>query len=108
MVPSTVRSGPASVPCIRLISNNDDVANRPSETHITREPSTHGVPGSYVKAKKGPSAGSLAKTTAEGQPTTIKLNITLHKQMIDLLENAGTKGMTLNVSIYCRPSLYTQ
>lgn len=61
-----------------------------------------------LRPKKGPSAGSLTKTTAEGQPTTIKLNITLHKQMIDLLENAGTKGMTLNVSIYCRPSLYTQ
>lgn len=57
----------------------------------------------YQVRMLGPSAGSLTKTTAESQPTTIKLNITLHKQMIDLLENAGTKGMTLNVSIYCRP-----
>ena len=48
----------------------------------------------------GPSAVSLTKTTVEGQPTTLKLNITLHKQIIDLLANAGTKGMTLSVSIY--------
>ncbi|KAF8506874.1 hypothetical protein F5888DRAFT_45373 [Russula emetica] len=76
MVPSAIRSGPASVPCIRLISNNDDAANQPGETHITGEPSTHVAP--------------------EGQPTTLKLNITLHKQIIDLLTNAGTKGMTLS------------
>ncbi len=46
---------------------------------------------------------SLTKTTVEGQPTTLKLNITLHKQIIDLLANAGTKGMTLSVSIYYGP-----
>jgi len=51
----------------------------------------------------GPSAMSLTKTTVEGQPTTLKLNITLHKQIIDLLANAGTKGMTLSVSIYYDP-----
>jgi hypothetical protein len=52
MVPSAIRSGPASVPCIRLISNNDDAANQPGETHVTGEPSTHVVPGSYVRAKR--------------------------------------------------------
>ena len=46
----------------------------------------------------GSSDVSPTKIAVEVQPTTIKLNITLHKQMIDLLENAGTKGMTLNVS----------
>jgi hypothetical protein len=51
----------------------------------------------------GPSAMSLTKTTVEGQPTTLKLNITLHKQITDLLANAGTKGMTLSVSIYYCP-----
>lgn len=52
MVPSAIRSGPASVPCIRLISNNDDVANQPGETHITGEPSAHVVSGSYDRAKR--------------------------------------------------------
>jgi hypothetical protein len=52
MVPSAIRSGPASVPCIRLISNNDDAANQPGETHNTGEPSTHVVPGSYARAKR--------------------------------------------------------
>ena len=51
----------------------------------------------------GVSVMSLTKTTVEGQPTTLKLNITLHKQIIDLLANAGTKGMTLSVSIYYGP-----
>ena len=27
------------------------------------------------------------------------MNITVHKQIIDLLEGSGTRGMTLNVSI---------
>lgn len=52
MVPSAIRSGPASVPCIRLISNNDDAANQPGETHNTGERSTHVVPGSYARAKR--------------------------------------------------------
>jgi hypothetical protein len=46
---------------------------------------------------------SLTKTTVEGQPTTLKLNVTLHKQIIDLLADAGTKGMTLSVSMYYCP-----
>jgi hypothetical protein len=46
---------------------------------------------------------SPTKTTVENQPTTLKLNITLHKQIIDLLADAGTKGMTLSVSIYYSP-----
>ncbi|KAI9511763.1 hypothetical protein F5148DRAFT_229446 [Russula earlei] len=76
MVPSTVKGGQASVPCIRLASdNNDVVTNQPSKL-LTRDPPTHDIP--------------------DDRPTTIKLNITLHRQMIDLLENAGTKGMTLN------------
>lgn len=29
----------------------------------------------------------------------VKMNITVHKQIIDLLEGSGTRGMTLNVSI---------
>jgi len=49
----------------------------------------------------------LTKTTVEGQPTTLKMNITLQKQIIDLVANAGTKGMTLSVSMYCHPSLGT-
>jgi hypothetical protein len=49
----------------------------------------------------------LTETIVEGQPTTIKLNITLQKQMIDLLENSGTKGMILSVSMCGRPSLDT-
>jgi hypothetical protein len=53
----------------------------------------------------GPSAMSSTKTTVEAQPTTLKLNITLHKQIIDLLANAGTKGMTLSVRMYHRPAL---
>lgn len=52
MVPSAIRSGPASVPCIRLISNNDDAVDQPGETHITGEPSTDVVPGSYARAKR--------------------------------------------------------
>jgi hypothetical protein len=51
MVPSAIRSGPASVPCIRLISNDDDAANQPGETHITEEPPTYVAPGSYARAK---------------------------------------------------------
>lgn len=46
MVPSAIRSGPASVPCIRLISNNDDGANQSGETRITGKSSTHVVLGS--------------------------------------------------------------
>ncbi len=55
----------------------------------------------------GPSAMSPTKTTVEPQPTTLKLNITLHKQITDLLVNAGTKGMTLSVRMYYRPALDT-
>jgi hypothetical protein len=55
----------------------------------------------------GPNVTSLTKTTVEGQPTTLKLNITLHKQITDLLANAGTKGMTLSVSTYYCPRLGT-
>lgn len=29
----------------------------------------------------------------------VKMNITIHKQIVDLLEGSGTRGMTLNVSI---------
>jgi oxalate---CoA ligase len=29
----------------------------------------------------------------------VKMNITVHKQIIDLLEGSGTRGLTLNVSI---------
>ncbi|KAI0304649.1 hypothetical protein BC826DRAFT_977421 [Russula brevipes] len=70
MVPSAVKGGSASVPCIRLSSNSNDVGNESSElpTPITRDPPTRGAPDEHY----------------------------LHKQMIDLLENAGTKGMTLN------------
>ena len=57
----------------------------------------------YQVRKLEPSAISLTKNTVEGQPTTLKLNVTLHKQIIDLLANAGTKGMTLSVSIYYYP-----
>jgi hypothetical protein len=105
MVPSAVRGGSASVPCIRLVSNSNDVGNESSElpTPITRDPPTHGVSGLYV----GPSTTSLTKVVIDSQPTTMKMNITLHKQMIDLLENADTKGMTLSVSIYYPSSLCT-
>jgi hypothetical protein len=68
-----------------------------SRVRLTNLPMVHQV------RMLGPSAVPMAKTIVEH--TTIKSNITLHKQMIDLLENAGTKGMTLNVSMYCRPSL---
>ena len=30
----------------------------------------------------------------------VKMNKTVHKQIIDLLEESGTRGMTLNVSIF--------
>jgi hypothetical protein len=51
IVPSVNKSGPASVPCIRLVSDNNNVPNEPLEspTQITRDPSVHGVAGSYVK-----------------------------------------------------------
>lgn len=29
----------------------------------------------------------------------VKTNTTIHKQIIDLLEESGTKGMTLNVNL---------
>jgi len=50
MVPSMNKSGPASVPCIRLVSDNNNVPNEPSEslTQITRDPSAHEVTGSYA------------------------------------------------------------
>lgn len=32
-----------------------------------------------------------------GEAAGVKVNITIHKQIIDLLEDAGTTGMTLNV-----------
>ena len=57
----------------------------------------------YQVSMLGPGAMSLTKTTVEDQPTTLKLNITLHKQITDLLADAGTKGMTLSVSIYYGP-----
>jgi len=100
MVPSTNKHGSASVPCIRLISDNNDVTNEPSETptHTIRDPSTHGL---STKS----SVMSRAKTILDDRPTTVKLNVTLHKQIIDLLENAGIKGMTLNVSICLHLSL---
>ena len=57
----------------------------------------------YQVRMLGPSTISLTNTTVEDQPTTLKLNITLHKQIIDLLANASTKGMTLSVSINYGP-----
>ena len=57
----------------------------------------------YQVRMLGPSAMSVTKITVEGQLTALKLNITLHKQIIDLLADAGAKGMTLSVSIYYCP-----
>jgi oxalate---CoA ligase len=97
MVPGTARSGAASIPCIRLISDDNDATNETNEytTHIPRDPSMNDVPGSYAR----PGALSQTKPFLGGQPSTIKVNVTIHKQMINLLENASTKGMTLNVTI---------
>jgi transcription factor C subunit 3 len=103
MVPGTARSGTSSIPCIRLISDDNDAANELNvdPSHITPDPSTHDVLGSYARS----SALSRTETLVDGSPSTIKLNFTLHKQIINLLENAGPKGMTLNVRIYCHPCL---
>ena len=79
-LPSTARSGQGVIPCIRLLLDDVGAANvNESPATFTREPSTYDVP------------------SAESHPSTLKLNTTLHKQMVDLLETAGTKGMTLNV-----------
>lgn len=78
--PSASRNGQGVIPSIRLLPDDVGVANvNETPATITREPSTYDVPG------------------ADSQPSTLKLNTTLHKQMVDLLETAGTKGMTLNV-----------
>ena len=80
--PSTARNGQGVIPCIRLLLDDVGAANvnvNESPATITRETSTYDVPGT------------------ESHPSTLKLNTTLHKQMVDLLEAAGTKGMTLNV-----------
>jgi hypothetical protein len=79
-LPSTARSGQGVVPGIRLLPDDAGVTNvNESPATITREPTAYDVPGT------------------DGQSSTLKLNTTLHKQMVDLLETAGTKGMTLNV-----------
>lgn len=39
------------------------------------------------------------------EPNGVKLNITIHKQIIDHLEESGTSGMTLNVSFSINPAL---
>jgi hypothetical protein len=80
-LPSAARNGQGVIPGIRLLPDNAGAANMNEKgpATITREPSMHDVPGADV------------------QPSALKLNTTLHKQMVDLLETAGTKGMTLNV-----------
>ena len=52
MVPSTIRSGPASVPCIRLVSDNTNVPNETNElpTPVMQDSSAHAVPGSYARS----------------------------------------------------------
>ncbi|KAH9081835.1 hypothetical protein EDB83DRAFT_2310160 [Lactarius deliciosus] len=79
MLPSTAKSGQGEIPCIRLVPDTSDATNGLNESPatVTREPSMYDVP--------------------DRQSSTIKLNITLHKQIVDLLESAGTKGMTLSV-----------
>ncbi|KAH9050483.1 hypothetical protein EDB84DRAFT_1449184 [Lactarius hengduanensis] len=78
MLPSTAKSGQGEIPCIRLVHDTSDATNGLNETPatVTREPSMHDVP--------------------DRQSSTVKLNITLHKQIVDLLESAGMKGMTLS------------
>ncbi|KAI0308044.1 hypothetical protein B0F90DRAFT_1664967 [Multifurca ochricompacta] len=94
MVPSTARSGPSSTPCIRLIPEGNNVVKEPNgyPKIAARDPSMHETPSSYAMLN----AVAQTETFIYDQPKTIKLNITLHKQMVDLLGNAGTKGMTLN------------
>ncbi|KAI0274891.1 hypothetical protein BC834DRAFT_850125 [Gloeopeniophorella convolvens] len=75
-VPSQSRSASGSIPCIRLVSEEND-------------------PGTPVGGEDEPPAIPAEAGPDEPLPT-VKLNITLHKQTIDLLEYAGTRGMTLN------------
>ena len=42
--------------------------------------------------------GFLWSSVSLGDQAGIKMNITIHKQILDLLEDAGMVGMTLNVS----------
>ncbi|KAH9178894.1 hypothetical protein EDB89DRAFT_2111752 [Lactarius sanguifluus] len=70
--------GQGEIPCIRLVPDTSDATNGLNESPATviQEPSMYDV--------------------LDRQSSTIKLNITLHRQIVDLLESAGTKGMTLS------------
>ncbi|KAI0067924.1 hypothetical protein BV25DRAFT_1819394 [Artomyces pyxidatus] len=86
LVPNSKKRN-SKIPCIRLISADGEAVPESTENVTV-------VPDSVV-------AEDLANDEeARDEPDGLKANVTIQKQMIDLLENAGTRGMTLNELSY--------
>ncbi|THH21010.1 hypothetical protein EW146_g465 [Bondarzewia mesenterica] len=72
----------SKIPCIRLVKGEDERRTEQSNGTAVAEILRDGLQG-RTEANDAPKQG-------------LKANVALHKQIIDLLESTGTRGLTLN------------
>lgn len=103
--PKRAQTGAGKVQCIRLVDQSenrddekDDVIVLSAETGVEEddgEDDSAGSPGKlhYLAAlRKSP-------TETSADAFHLKTNVVFHRQIIDLLDNSGTRGMTLSVRV---------
>ncbi|KAA1468493.1 hypothetical protein DENSPDRAFT_833797 [Dentipellis sp. KUC8613] len=81
---SNKRAKKTAIPCIRLITE---------ETQS--QPQVQGADGSNIVADVGDDEGLAAEVLEDTGTGCLKVAVSVHKQLVDLLEDAGIRGMTL-------------
>ena len=106
LVPNKRKKDPnAMIKCIRLVS---------SEVNVTDDQGVVVLPSLAYDDEKDDEGvlgtndissipDNRQDTVSQGAPGDIKTSATIHKQVTDLLNDADTDGMTLNVRIFFRP-----
>lgn len=95
MVPSSrKKSSNALVKCFRLVTSEnkpEGVILDTQEDDEAEEEEKAGLASEYRCLSKQRSDIDTRKVSG------VKMNVTIHKQILDLLEESGTRGMTLSV-----------
>jgi hypothetical protein len=106
---STKRLASGKVQCIRLVNKGDSQKQDQEKEDIVVLPAETDVDEGDAEeiAIDSPGRSSITVGISDKTNTSVefhlKANIVIHKQILDLLYNAGPRGMTLSVCIItCR------
>lgn len=88
----------AMVKCFRLVTPEESPKRDEEEGVIVQVQEADDDDGSPLGLSLPASRTNILMSLLIGEPNGVKMNLSIHKQILNLLEESGTMGMTLNVN----------